>query len=224
MRRDDAMSKLSSPPGAPARPRIPRRTARLALLLGPPAFLALAGLLHPHHLMPDTAHRWTAMHLVLLPVFPLLAAGLLTLLRSATGRAVTVARVGCYVYAIFYTGLDAIAGIAAGRLMIGAEDVIDVQGQIDELSEIGGAVGLVGGLGFLVAAVGAAVALISRYGRPAVPGVVLLLIASVFWLGSHIYWPEGVLTVVAIGTGFALLEFRAVRPAEARGVVDASLA
>ncbi|MER7330481.1 MULTISPECIES: hypothetical protein [unclassified Micromonospora] len=216
------MSTLSSPAGAPARPRTPRRTARLALLLGPPAVLALAGLLHPHHLTPDTARQWTALHLALLPVFPLLAAGLLTLLRSAAGRAVSVARVGCYVYAIFYTGLDAIAGIAAGRLMIGAEDVIDVQEQIDGLSEVGGAVGLVGALGFLVAAAGAAVALVSRYGRPAVPGVVVLLVAAVFWLGSHIYWPEGVLTVVAIGTGFALLEFRAVRPAEARGAVDAS--
>jgi hypothetical protein len=220
------MSNQSSPTGAPARPqpRTPRRTARLALLLGPPAALALTGLLHPHHLTPDTAQRWTALHLALLPVFPLLAGGLLTLLRSAAGRAAAVARVGCYVYAIFYTGLDAIAGIAAGRLMIGVEDVTDVQGQIDELSEIGGAVGVIGALGFLVAAVGAAVALISRYGRPAVPGIVVLLVASVFWLGSHIYWPEGVLTVVAIGTAFALLEFRAVRPAEARGVVDATIA
>nr|BFE82415.1 hypothetical protein GCM10020093_050160 [Planobispora longispora] len=50
------------------------------------------------------------MHLLLLPVFPLLAGSLLFLLRGLEGPWVTVARAGSYLYAIFYTALDAIAG------------------------------------------------------------------------------------------------------------------
>ncbi|MEU4547926.1 hypothetical protein [Nonomuraea dietziae] len=36
-------------------------------------------------------------------------------------------------------------------------------------------------------------------------GGTVLIAASVLWLGSHIYWPEGVLTVLGLGVGLGLL-------------------
>ncbi|MGN9810296.1 hypothetical protein ACTMSW_13175 [Micromonospora sp. BQ11] len=189
------------------------RVARTAALFGAPALIVGAGVLHPHHLTPDTAGRWLVLHLVLLPVFPLLAVPLLTVVRSLTGPSITVVRLGVYVYAIFYTGLDAVSGIAAGRLMLDATAADEVQRQVDQLNVVGAALGITGSLGFMVAAIAAVVALAGRYGRRVTPGAVVLLVASVPWLVSHIYWPHGVVVVLALGAGMALLEYRAVRPA-----------
>ncbi|MCW6006062.1 hypothetical protein K1W54_15955 [Micromonospora sp. CPCC 205371] len=59
------------------------RTLRpIALVVPVPLLLAAVGLVHPHLLTPATAGRWAALHIVLLPVFPLLAAGLLVPLRG----------------------------------------------------------------------------------------------------------------------------------------------
>jgi hypothetical protein len=171
-----------------------------------PAALALAGLLHPHHLTQETAGHWVTLHLVLLPVFPLLAGSLLLLLRGLDGLWVKVAWSGCYVYAIFYTGLDAIAGIAYGTLVAGTDDpalLADVGGALDT---VGGAVGLAGSTGFLVASVATTAALAARHGgRRVAAGGTVLIAASVLWLGSHIYWPEGVLTALGLGLGAGLL-------------------
>ena len=62
---------------------------------------------------------WTHLHIALLPVFPLLALGLLVPLwhRSRpdlAGFATAVAWTSAFAYVAFYTGLDAVAGIAAG--------------------------------------------------------------------------------------------------------------
>jgi hypothetical protein len=46
----------------------------LLAVLGP-VLLALAGLVHPSGLSAATAYRWVWLHIVLLPVFPLLALG-----------------------------------------------------------------------------------------------------------------------------------------------------
>ncbi|GKQ42036.1 hypothetical protein [Streptomyces sp. A012304] len=59
------------------------------------------------------------MHILLLPVFPLLTIGLLVPLwqrprRGTAGCATLVAWVAAFAYAAFYTGLDAVAGITAG--------------------------------------------------------------------------------------------------------------
>ncbi|GAA5073664.1 hypothetical protein GCM10023259_074660 [Thermocatellispora tengchongensis] len=171
-----------------------------------PAVLAVAGFWHPHHLTQDTAGRWITLHLLLLPVFPLLAAPLLLLLRGHKGPWATAARVGSYIYAIFYTSLDAIAGIAYGTLVANTGDLTTLSRAGTAIDVVGGALGLIGSAGFLLAAVATTTALAARHGpRRVAPGGTILIIASVFWLGSHIYWPEGVLTVLALGLGIALL-------------------
>ena len=75
-----------------------------------PVLLALAGLVHPSELSAATAHRWVWLHIVLLPVFPLLALGLVVLLRdrprAGAPRAARLTTWICAaVYAIGYTGL-----------------------------------------------------------------------------------------------------------------------
>ncbi|GAA3466160.1 hypothetical protein [Nonomuraea roseola] len=66
--------------------------------------------------------------------------------------------------------------------------------------------GLIGSAGFLPASVATTAALASHHGgrRVALGGTVLIA-ASVLWLGSHIYWPEGVLTVLGLSLGVGLL-------------------
>ncbi|GAA2872408.1 hypothetical protein GCM10010517_32760 [Streptosporangium fragile] len=179
------------------------RTAALTFV---PALLAMTGLLHPHHLTPDTAERWVTLHLLLLPVFPLLAASLLVLLRGLKSPWVTVARTGSYVYAIFYTSLDAIAGIAYGTLVANKDDPATLTRAGAAIDVVGGALGLIGSVGFLLASVATTMALASRHGgRRVAAGGTILIIASVMWLGSHIYWPEGVITVLGLGLGIGLL-------------------
>ncbi|MBG0819486.1 hypothetical protein HS048_01750 [Planomonospora sp. ID91781] len=179
------------------------RVAAVALV---PSVLALAGLLHPHHLTQETAGHWVTLHLVLLPVFPLLAGSLLLLLRGMDGLWTRVAWAGCYVYAIFYTGLDAIAGIAYGTLVARTDDPALLAGAGAAVDVVGGAVGLVGSAGFLVAAVATTAALAARHGgRRVAAGGTVLIAASVLWLGSHIYWPEGVVTALGLALGAGLL-------------------
>ncbi|MBG0826459.1 hypothetical protein HS041_01505 [Planomonospora sp. ID67723] len=187
---------------APVR-QVALRTALLTLV---PAVLAAAGLLHPHHLTQDTAVRWVALHLFLLPVFPLLAGSLLLLLRGLEGPWVRAARVGSYVYAIFYTSLDAIAGVAYGTLVANTDDLSALTRAGTAIDVVGGALGLVGSAGFLLASIATTAALAARHGgrRVAVGGAILIA-ASVMWLGSHIYWPEGVITVLGLGLGIGLL-------------------
>ncbi|GIH78912.1 hypothetical protein Plo01_53410 [Planobispora longispora] len=171
-----------------------------------PVVLAAAGLLHPHHLTQDTAGRWIALHLLLLPVFPLLAGSLLFLLRGLEGPWVTVARAGSYLYAIFYTALDAIAGVAYGTLLANVDDPASLTRAGTAIDVTGGALGLIGSSGFLLAAIATTVALAAHCGaRRVAAGGTVLIAASVLWLGSHIYWPEGVVTVLCLGLGAALL-------------------
>ena len=89
--------------------------ARLAVVVALPGLsLAAAGLFHPHHLGADTAGRWFGLHVAGLLVFPLVGAALCALVRGRRDSAAWVIRLAAYAYAIFYSALDVISGIAAG--------------------------------------------------------------------------------------------------------------
>ncbi|MFJ4846752.1 MULTISPECIES: hypothetical protein [unclassified Streptomyces] len=195
-------------------------TARLALVTAVPLALAAAGLLvHPHTLKTATAHDWVVLHVWLLPLFPLLPLGLAVplhgrLRRDAAGVAAALAWVGGYGYAVLYTGLDAVAGIAGGTVR-----VYDAPGQealLDHLFATGGALGRAGvwALAGAVLATGAALQLHggARDGLRAVPGTAVLLAACWSFRDSHIFWPRGVFTMLAFALGFALLLWRSPRP------------
>lgn len=192
----------------------------VALVIPAPLALAAAGLVHPHLLTAATADRWATLHIVLLPVFPLLAVGFVVPLwgrprRDAAGVATVVVWVCAFVYAAFYTGLDTVAGVAAGTVAGNAGDGADVGPSVQALFDTGDALGYVGAYAFCAAALAASVALFVRYGVRTVPGSLVLLVASYSFVDSHIFWPRGVFTMLAFAAGFALIAAASVAGREA---------
>lgn len=180
----------------------------------PALLLAGLGLAHPHTLQTSTAAQWWQLHVVLLPVFPLLAVVLWWLLRGESGVVAWAARVAAYGYATFYTGLDALAGIAAG---VAVESFGESSQTSVDLRELGNELGTVGAYAFVAAAVLTAVVLVLRDGRVALPGAVLLISGAVPFAVGHVYWPVGGVGLLAIAAGCGLLAFsRAARDLPAR--------
>lgn len=188
-----------------------RRRAFVAAVASPGLVLAVLGLFHPRALAPSTATQWWQLHVVLLPLFPLLAVALWVLLRGANGPLAWLARVAAYTYAVFYTALDVLAGIAAGYLVDQAQG--GSQESLD-LRALGNDLGLVGASGFLVAVALTAAVLVRRDGRRALPGGVLLVVAAVPFLYGHIYWPTGGLAMVGVGLGCGWLLAARPEPGE----------
>ncbi|WP_030438327.1 hypothetical protein [Actinoplanes subtropicus] len=188
----------------------------LALAVLGPVLLAFAGLLHPGGLSAATAHRWMWLHIVLLPVFPLLALGFVVLLRHRPHRRVPrVARIvawgGAAVYAAGYTGLDAVAGIAAGTIAGQPGDPIQLRRLVLALYATGNRLGTVAVYALLIAILAATVVLGAGHGRRVLPGTAVLLGAGWSFVDSHIFWPRGVWTMVAMAAGFALWWWAAAR-------------
>ncbi|MEJ3747451.1 hypothetical protein WEI85_29710 [Actinomycetes bacterium KLBMP 9797] len=181
----------------------------VALVVSTPLVLAAVGLIHPHLLTDATADRWAALHVVLLPVFPLLALGFVVPLwgrptRDVAGVATVISWICAFVYATFYTGLDTVAGVAAGIVARDAADGVDVGPSVQALFDAGDALGYVGACAFGAASLAAATALLSRYGVRTLPGSLILIGASYSFVDSHIFWPRGVFTMLAIAVGFGL--------------------
>ena len=199
---------------------------RLVLLavLVPPLVLAGFGLSHPSTLDAGSAPWWRDLHIVLLPVFPLLALGPWLVARALRRPALTwvVAALG-YVYAAFYTALDVLAGIGAGAVR---DDGFTEP--LGSLFDQGNALARVGVDAYLAAALlaaGAAVLTVRGAARaPAVAGAVLVVYGAVEFLSRHIYWPRGVLSMLALAAGWGLLAWAAYRPAAAPAGVPASAA
>ncbi len=78
----------------------------------------------------------------------------------------------------------------------------------------GNELSLVGVWAFLLACVLTSFVLLRRVGRVALPGAILLCGAAYPFLGSHIYYPVGVLTMLLMALGFALLMAAKVRRAK----------
>lgn len=198
---------------------------RLWVLLSvtiPALTLAAVGLAHPHDLTPESAQWWTTMHVLLLPIFPLLGLAQWVLVRGP-GILAWGARLAAFGYAVFYGALDAIAGIGTGTLVLngvhaGGGHELGTTERAPEIGWLFGAgneLGTIGAWSFLVGSVLTAVVLFQRHGRMALPGGIVLIAASVMFLSSHIYWPTGVFTMLAMAVGFGLLAAAERRPTRA---------
>lgn len=168
----------------------------------PGLVLAGFGAVHPPLLDAATAPWWETMHVLLLPVFPLLAIAQWVLLAPAPPVLRWSGRVAAFGFAAFYGGLDAVAGIAAGTVVQAQQGFTPVAGAV---FAIGDTLGYIGAGCFLVASVLIVAAITQHAGSRAIPGAVLLLAASVSFLDSHLFWPRGVVTMVAIAAGMYLL-------------------
>jgi hypothetical protein len=172
------------------------------LLALPGLLLAGFGTVHPLLLTTGTAQWWASMHILLLPVFPLLAAAQWVLLTSAPPVLRWPGRLAAFGFAAFYTGLDAVAGIAAGTVVHAEHGLGPVLGK---LFAVGDTLGYIGTGCFLAASVLIAVAIALRAGWWALPGGALLVAASISFIDSHIFWPRGVFTMIGIAAGMYLL-------------------
>ena len=183
---------------------------RRALVTVTPLTLAAVGLVHPSGLNPSTAHMWATMHIWLLPAFPLLTLGLVVPLwrrpsRDAASVAAGVAWLGAAAFAALYTGLDAVAGIAAGTVQAHASPGQDVGPSVNALFQVADAMGHAGVEALAVAVAAASVALVVRHGPRILAGTAVLLGCTYEFYDSHIFYPRGVLTMVGFAVGFALL-------------------
>ncbi|WP_327342878.1 hypothetical protein [Streptomyces europaeiscabiei] len=182
------------------------RTLRTtALVTAPPLLLAVAGLTHPRHLTAATADHWAGLHIVLLPAFPLLVLGLLVPLwgrprRDAEGALTVLAWAGCFTYAAYYTGLDAVAGIGAGTAA-----GTGVRGVVGRLFATGNELGRAGVYALAIATLATGLVLLLRHGARVLPGVLVVLGACWSFAESHIFWPRGVLSMLGFALGFGLL-------------------
>lgn len=183
--------------------------ARVLLVALPPLLLAAAGLVHPMTLSAGTSHRWTVLHVVLVPVFPLLGVCLWFLLRGEHGAVATLARVAAFAYASSYGALDTINGVAVGLVVQHVPGVRDGGlATLRPVLDVGNTLGWVGSGSFLLAAVLTGTLLVRRHGRRALPGAGLTVLAAVSFLDSHIYWPRGVVTMLVLAVGLLLLARR----------------
>jgi hypothetical protein len=189
------------------------RSLRGILVAVPGLLLAGFGAVHPAQLDAATAPWWTTLHVILLPVFPLLAVAQWSLLTPAPPWLRWPGRVAAFGFAAFYGGLDAVAGIAAGTVVHAQHGATPVVGAVFTAGDL---VGRLGSACFLAASALIAAAALRRAGWWAVPGAVVLLLASVSFLDSHIFWPRGVFTMIGVAAGMSLLWFAGERPANHR--------
>lgn len=184
-----------------------RRWLGSAAVAVPGLALAGIGLTHPALLTAESAPWWTTMHLVLLPLFPLLGVAIWFLLRHDRTAVGWGGRVAAIVYVVFYGALDAVSGIAAGTVtQAGADTKSEL---VTGLFAAGRPLGLIGGYVFFVAVI---LALASAWRRGArgwffSATSVVLLLAGYLFTTSHIYWPKGVVAMLGFAAGFAVLEW-----------------
>ena len=183
-----------------------RRT--LVLLVSLPAIAcALVGLTHPVNLNMASAEQWRNLHLILIPIFPLI--GLASWLIGRTAG-VWFGRAGAlfgYGFATFYTALDILAGVAGGVLVIAGNS--DATGSVFAIARILANIGVVSLVaGCLVAGVAA----FRVAGTAALPGALLATVGAVLVQPGHIYLGLGTVAMMLFAGGFVIMAFAVTRP------------
>lgn len=203
------------------RPSAPTRPVALAVVLALPALaLAVAGLFHPHVLVPATAERWYVVHVAGLGAFPLVGLALATLVRGRHDPLAWLVRVTAFGFAVLYTSLDVVYGVAAGDVTRQMEEGYRRSADFSAMLRTAVDLGEVGSWSLL--ACGAAL-VVDQVGRHRLAGLPALLLLPGAWLvhRDHIFSPDGVLGMVLIGvaTGLLALDLRNIpgrpTPAEA---------
>jgi hypothetical protein len=184
----------------------------VVLVALPGVLLGLAGLAHPLFLTPETAERWRLVHLLLLPVFPLLGASVWLLLLGERGVLAWTARGLAFVYAVGYSALDAIAGLGASNQVQRSAGRGDARPPIEDLFEIGDPVGQAGVVALALAVVLTAIILLQRGAGPLSPiGAAVAVGGSYFLYRHHVFPPRGVLGVLVVAAGLGLMAVAAHR-------------
>ena len=194
----------------------PRTSLLVTAAVLPGLLTAVVGLLHPVFLTPDTAERWRLAHLLLLPAFPLVAGSVWFLLRGEGGPAAWAARVAAFAYAVLYGALDAIAGIGAPHQVLRADERGEPGPNLGDVYEIGDRLGHLGVYALAAALLLTGGVLWLRSRSPyAVAGALVGAARCYPFLRYHVFPPRGVLALVGIAVGLALLELARQRESSA---------
>jgi hypothetical protein len=170
------------------------------------------GAAHPVDLeVGDDTTLYIGLHVVQ-PLFVLfLAWGTWLLVEGLPGRAAQVARVAIVPYAIAYSMLDGIAGIALGYVVrqanqLSAADGAVVQRALDGNGQdyVGIGIWVASGLTWFVMALAAALAVKQIGGLG--PALLMTVGAAIFAVGHP--FPPGPIGMTLFGLGIAWLEFR----------------
>jgi hypothetical protein len=179
-------------------------------------FLAVAGYIvlgavHPAEInVGDETTLYLGLHLVQPVLILLLAWGIWLLVKGLPGRAAQIARVAIVPYAIAYSMLDAIAGVALGQVVreandLSAADAAVVQRIMDGGTDyIGIVIWVASGLTWFVMALAAAIAVKQIGGLG--PSVLMTIGAAIFAVGHP--FPPGPIGIALFGLGVAWLELR----------------
>lgn len=180
-----------------------------------PLLMALLGLTHPTDLSASNAHHWTTLHLLLVPLFPLIGVNLWWLLSGLQTPLAWAARLSAFVYGVYYPAVDLLAGIGTGRLLSLGLDRHDPA--VTALFRQGNALGDIGNIGLLASCVLLLLSLWPLAGRALLPGAACLLAGAWLFTQHHIYRPWGVLAMVLLALGFAALMWVKQRPINLTG-------
>jgi hypothetical protein len=112
----------------------------------PPLLLAGLGLTHPNDLSGASAGWWTSLHIILVPLFPLLGLSHWVLLHRRPGVIAWIGRVAAFLYIAFYAVTDHIAGIGTGVVM--QQSGASSTSERPEIGWLFGVANDVGGAGF----------------------------------------------------------------------------
>jgi hypothetical protein len=198
-----------------------RRRVLTAMAVSLPGLgLAAAGITHPHFLTVESAQKWWSLHVWLLPLFPLVPAALLVLIRGENSAVAWAARIAGFAFAVGYTALDAIDGIAAGL----AVDVTNAPQDVitGRMFEIGDRLGRAGIWCLLISLALTCVALWPRHRWWTAPGAVVFAFGCRLFYLHHIFSPRGAWGMVAIAAGTALLASAPLHRPGHRAVADAN--
>lgn len=185
------------------------RVLLTVVIAGPLILLAIASVFHPMNLTDATAGVWFGLHLVLIPVFPLVGFAPWLIAKQVDRRLGWAAAVFGFGYAAFYTSLDVLAGVGAGAVQLAGET--DAKAS---LYAIGRVVAAIGVISLISATVVASIAGILRARLAAVPGAVLALAGTALLYRGHIYFGYGTLTMLLLAAGFTILAFAVHRGAD----------
>jgi hypothetical protein len=183
-----------------------RRWLMVGAVALPALILAGIGLSHPSRLTADTAPWWATMHLVLIPLFPLLGVAIWIMLRHDRTAVGWGGRVAAIIYTAFYGGLDTVSGLAAGTVVRSGSD--PASDAVTSIFAAGRPLGIIGAYAFFVAVI-LVLASAWRSGSRGwlfyVAAGVALVSAYLFTVG-HIYWPKGVVAMLGFALSFAVVE------------------
>jgi uncharacterized membrane protein YccF (DUF307 family) len=182
----------------------------------------ILGAVHPAEInVGDETTLYLSLHLVQPVLILLLAWGIWLLVKDLPGRAAQIARLAIVPYAIVYSMLDAIAGVALGQAVreankLSAADGAVVQRILDGdggQDYIGIVIWVASGLAWFTMAFAAALA-VRRIGGLG-PTLLMAVGAAIFAVGHP--FPPGPIGIALFGLGVAWLELRR----EAAGVPEA---